>query len=196
MTEEYSQHIARLNINSRGRIWYSKTIGNIGKAFNYDERPILKPPDLIYRSWCCTAATRFNCSACKWQPGSQWRAEYRESYLGFTSRNRYTWKVLHVFCALPSRLTKLWLPHGYRSQNALIALGVINALGFFCIFLVPETNQRSLEEISEVLTMVLWIPWTRPGLLLLGFNACIPTCRPCLVLKRRSVALRIDRLFF
>ncbi|KAG0619395.1 hypothetical protein M758_4G136500 [Ceratodon purpureus] len=37
---------------------------------------------------------------------------------------------------------------GIGIKNALIALGVINALGFFCTFMVPETNQRSLEEIS------------------------------------------------
>ena len=37
---------------------------------------------------------------------------------------------------------------GIGLKNALIVLGVINAFGFFCTFLVPETNQRSLEEIS------------------------------------------------
>ena len=39
-------------------------------------------------------------------------------------------------------------PKGIGLRYSLIGLGVINALGFFCTFLVPETNQRSLEEIS------------------------------------------------
>lgn len=42
--------------------------------------------------------------------------------------------------------------HGYHKgigvKYALVTLGCVNALGFFCTFLVPETNQRSLEEIS------------------------------------------------
>jgi PHS family inorganic phosphate transporter-like MFS transporter len=37
---------------------------------------------------------------------------------------------------------------GIGLRTSLIGLAVINALGFLCTFLVPETNQRSLEEIS------------------------------------------------
>ncbi|RDY13709.1 Inorganic phosphate transporter 1-1, partial [Mucuna pruriens] len=33
-------------------------------------------------------------------------------------------------------------------EKALMALSVVNLLGFFCTFLVPETRHRSLEEIS------------------------------------------------
>lgn len=39
-------------------------------------------------------------------------------------------------------------PAGIGLRNALLCLGGVNALGFFCTFLVPETNQRSLEDIS------------------------------------------------
>jgi len=37
---------------------------------------------------------------------------------------------------------------GIGVKYALITLGCVNALGFMCTFLVPETNQRSLEDIS------------------------------------------------
>jgi PHS family inorganic phosphate transporter-like MFS transporter len=37
---------------------------------------------------------------------------------------------------------------GIGLKNTLLALGAVNALGFVCTFLVPETNQRSLEEIT------------------------------------------------
>ncbi|KAI9121751.1 hypothetical protein K1719_007141 [Acacia pycnantha] len=39
-------------------------------------------------------------------------------------------------------------PLGIGVRNSLIALGMISVLGFFCIFLVPRTRARSLEEIS------------------------------------------------
>lgn len=39
-------------------------------------------------------------------------------------------------------------PAGIGVKNALIVLGVINVLGFFCTFLVPETKGKSLEDIS------------------------------------------------
>ncbi|KAK7244034.1 hypothetical protein RIF29_38852 [Crotalaria pallida] len=35
-----------------------------------------------------------------------------------------------------------------RTKNAIMALAVVNLLGFICTFLVPETRGRSLEEIS------------------------------------------------
>ena len=37
---------------------------------------------------------------------------------------------------------------GIGTRNALVVLGAINLLGFFCTFLVPETNQKSLEDLS------------------------------------------------
>lgn len=40
-------------------------------------------------------------------------------------------------------------PKGIGIRNALILLGVTNALGFFFTFLVPETNGKSLEELSS-----------------------------------------------
>lgn len=39
-------------------------------------------------------------------------------------------------------------PAGIGMKYALIVLGIINACGFCCTFLVPETNQRSLEDLS------------------------------------------------
>lgn len=39
-------------------------------------------------------------------------------------------------------------PTGIGIKNALLLLAVICAVGFFCTFLVPEPNGRSLEEIS------------------------------------------------
>ncbi|KAF3778404.1 Inorganic phosphate transporter 1-1 [Nymphaea thermarum] len=39
-------------------------------------------------------------------------------------------------------------PPGFGIKNALIVLGVSNALGFLSTFLVPESKRRSLEEMS------------------------------------------------
>nr|ACY74618.1 phosphate transporter1-7 [Glycine max] len=39
-------------------------------------------------------------------------------------------------------------PAGIGVKNALIVLGVVNILGFFFTFLVPEANGKSLEEMS------------------------------------------------
>ncbi|KAM0050869.1 putative major facilitator, sugar transporter, major facilitator superfamily [Helianthus debilis subsp. tardiflorus] len=39
-------------------------------------------------------------------------------------------------------------PAGIGVKNSLIVLGVINLLGTFCTFLVPESNGKSLEEMS------------------------------------------------
>ncbi|KAL5155171.1 Inorganic phosphate transporter 1-4 [Glycine soja] len=41
-------------------------------------------------------------------------------------------------------------PAGIGVKNALIVLGVVNILGFFFTFLVPEANGKSLEEMSVV----------------------------------------------
>ncbi|KAL3626426.1 Low affinity inorganic phosphate transporter 1 [Castilleja foliolosa] len=40
-------------------------------------------------------------------------------------------------------------PPGIGIKNALIVLGVINALGMLCTFAVPEANGKSLEEASQ-----------------------------------------------
>lgn len=40
-------------------------------------------------------------------------------------------------------------PAGIGVKNSLIVLGVINALGFICTFLVPESKGKSLEEMSR-----------------------------------------------
>ncbi|CAJ1968152.1 unnamed protein product [Sphenostylis stenocarpa] len=47
----------------------------------------------------------------------------------------------------PSK-TDAGYPPGIGVKNTLIVLGVVNVLGFFCTFLVPEAKGRSLEEIS------------------------------------------------
>ena len=39
-------------------------------------------------------------------------------------------------------------PAGIGMRNSLLVLGVINVLGLFLTFLVPEPKGRSLEEIS------------------------------------------------
>nr|QCU54844.1 phosphate transporter [Cunninghamia lanceolata] len=39
-------------------------------------------------------------------------------------------------------------PRGIGIKAALLVLAIINALGFVCTFLVPETNGKSLEELS------------------------------------------------
>ncbi|XP_024369039.1 probable inorganic phosphate transporter 1-3 isoform X1 [Physcomitrium patens] len=39
-------------------------------------------------------------------------------------------------------------PTGIGLKNSFLLLTVINAAGFFCTFLVPETNGRSLEDLS------------------------------------------------
>ncbi|GLJ22777.1 hypothetical protein SUGI_0429050 [Cryptomeria japonica] len=39
-------------------------------------------------------------------------------------------------------------PRGIGIKAALLLLAIINALGFLCTFLVPETNGKSLEELS------------------------------------------------
>lgn len=40
-------------------------------------------------------------------------------------------------------------PAGIGVKNALIVLGVVNFLGMLFTFLVPESNGRSLEEMSR-----------------------------------------------
>jgi len=56
-----------------------------------------------------------------------------------------------VYASESTNLTKV--DKGYHTgigiNNTLMILGVTNALGFLCTFLIPETNGKSLEELSR-----------------------------------------------
>jgi len=55
-----------------------------------------------------------------------------------------------LYASQPSRQSQV--PAGYAKgigiRNALFLMAAVNAAGFFCTFLVPETNQISLEDLS------------------------------------------------
>jgi PHS family inorganic phosphate transporter-like MFS transporter len=85
-------------------------------------------------------------------PAEIYPARFRSTCHGISAASGKLGAIVGAFgfnyVAQPKKNPPVGYPPGIGLQDAIFILASINAIGFFLTFLVPETNQKSLEDLT------------------------------------------------